>query len=168
MTVAAVRWSAMRVPREPHLAWLWQAAMAAIIVAALGGVKPVPQILLFIGLVAHVVVQRVFAADAWSRRLRTGLLVLSTWIGVSAVGYITASVAMPRPEHPVMPIAEFAVGMLAGTSCAVLVLWGRWRRSDPWAESEAGPAVATEPRLRLIAELFALAVAVVISVDAME
>jgi hypothetical protein len=143
-------------PSESQAMVLWQAAMAAIIVAALGGVKPGPQIVLLAALVILVGVQRMSSAAVWARRLRTGLLVLSTCAGTCVAGYVIAVTARPPPEHPVMPIAELAMGIIAGASAGIAVLWRRSRR----------PAPVAEPRLARVVEVFALAAAVRVAVDA--
>jgi len=150
--------------RESPATWLWQAAMAAIVVATLGGVKQQPQLVLAMVLVLHVAVQLAFASEAWARRVRTGLLLATTWLGMAVVGYALASAATPPQAHPDMPIGEALVGFVVATVAALVVLWLRWQRSDPWADDATARSFA-EPRLARVVELLACAALVRVAID---
>jgi hypothetical protein len=139
-----------------RFAWLWQAAMAAAVVAQLSGVKPKPQLVLVGALAVVVAVQRVYPDTRAAIRMRTAVLVASTWAGIASVVAMIAIAATRDVEHPTMPIGEVALAFLAGTVCAVVVLWLRIRGTD---------APANEPRLARVLELFALAAITRVAID---
>jgi hypothetical protein len=138
-----------------RFAWLWQAAVAAAVVAQLGGVKPKPQLLLVGALAAVVAVQRIYPETRSAVRMRTAILVASTWAGIASLIAMIAIVATRDHEHPTMPIGEVLLAFIAGTACAIVVLWLRVR----------GAAPANEPRLARVVELFALAAIVRVAID---
>ena len=155
----------MEAAKERRLPWLWQAATSAVLVALLGGVKPMPQVALVAVLVVVCVVQRAFPTSRASAALRTCVLVASTWLAVAAVVTFAALAATPPQEHPDMPIGEVFLGVIAASVASAIVLWLRVRRRDRWSADESERAHIPEPRLALVVELFAVATAVRAALD---
>jgi len=155
----------MEAAKERRLPWLWQAATSAVIVALLGGVKPMPQAVLVAALVLVCVVQRAFPTSRVATALRTCVLVASTWLAVAAVVTFVALAATPPQEHPDMPIGEVFLGVLAASVASAIVLWLRVRRRDRWSIDESDRAPAPERRLALVVELFTVAAAVRAALD---